>query len=170
MMDLIKGVMSDNGERLIMLLGLHGVGKSSVARNALHYIHERRYMSGGIVWVQLKGVRDVYSVTKQIQSYIYRSINWTKEEIAELTRDTCTEEDLLVFIINFLNNPKSTVKDKFRRQSLQSKGSSYDFLICFDNAEELIIHLQNVFHDLLKKLTDDCPKLRIIVTSNKGLN
>ena len=137
--------MMENGERLIMLLGLHGVGKSSVARNALHYIHERKYMSGGILWVQLKGSRDIYSVTKQIQSYIYRAINLTKDEIVELTRDTCTEEDLLVFIINFLNNPALKYKDKFRRKSILTKGANYDFLICFDNAEELIVHRQKAF-------------------------
>ena len=61
MMDLLDGILN---ERLVMLLGMHGVGKSSVARNTLHYIHERKYISGGIIWVQLKGVRDCYSVTK----------------------------------------------------------------------------------------------------------
>ena len=58
MMELIESIMG--GERLLMLLGLHGVGKSSVARNALHYMHERKYMSGGVIWVQLKGVKDIY--------------------------------------------------------------------------------------------------------------
>ena len=49
-----------------MLLGLHGIGKSSVARNTLHYIYERKYVTGGILWIQLKGVRDVYSVAKHL--------------------------------------------------------------------------------------------------------
>ena len=62
MMELIEKIM--DGERLIMLLGLHGFGKSSVAKNTLHYIHERKYKSGGVMWANLKGVKDVYSVLK----------------------------------------------------------------------------------------------------------
>ena len=62
MIEMIENIMG--GERLIMLLGLHGVGKSSVARNTLHFIYERKYLTGGILWVQLKGVKDVYSAMK----------------------------------------------------------------------------------------------------------
>ena len=62
--ELIESVMS--GERLVILLGLHGLGKSSIARNALHYMCERKFFTGGVLLVQLKNVRDVFSLMKQI--------------------------------------------------------------------------------------------------------
>ena len=51
-------------DQVFMLLGLQGIGKSSIARNAFNYINERKFIHGGILWIQLKGVRDVYTVTK----------------------------------------------------------------------------------------------------------
>ena len=127
-----------SGERFLMILGLHGVGKSCVARNALHYIIERKYMTGGVMWVQLKGAKDIYAILKQIQNFIYRSLVLSKEEITELTRDTCRENDLESFIIEFLNNPmQSKYARNLKRANLQKKQNN-DFLICFDNCEELI--------------------------------
>ena len=52
---IVKSVMSD--QRLVMILGLHGVGKSAVAKNAVHYMLERKYFTGGVIFVDLKGIR-----------------------------------------------------------------------------------------------------------------
>ena len=62
--ELIENVM--NGERLVILLGLHGFGKSSIARNALHYMTERKFFTGGVLLVQLKNVQNVFTLMKQI--------------------------------------------------------------------------------------------------------
>ena len=141
-MGLVGSIMDFNkSDQIIMLLGLHGVGKSSVARNTLHYIYERKYITGGILWVQLKGVRDVYSVSKHLQKYIYRSLNLTKSEINELTKETCTEEKLIEFIKEFFNNPHlPKYAAKFKKKFDTSGKKQRKFLICFDNAEELIAH------------------------------
>ena len=105
-MDLVDSVTNKHiEEKIVMLLGLHGIGKSSVARNTLHYIYERKYVTGGILWIQLKGVRDVYSVAKHLQNHIYRSLNLTKDEINEITKSTCSEESLIQFIKEFFRNP-----------------------------------------------------------------
>ena len=61
-----------------MLLGMHGIGKSSIARNALNYICERKFIHGGVMWIQLKGVRDIYTLTKLIQSNIYDALTITR--------------------------------------------------------------------------------------------
>lgn len=147
-MGLVDAIMDASGSRpdqIIMLLGLHGVGKSSVARNTLHYIYERKYITGGILWVQLKGVRDVYSVSKHLQKYIYRSLNLTKREINELTRETCTEEKLIEFIKEFFNNPHDPKYLMKFKKPPAARGGKKRFLICFDNAEELITHKEGDF-------------------------
>ena len=41
----------DTPEQIFMLLGMHGIGKSSIAKNALNYIQERKFVHGGIVWI-----------------------------------------------------------------------------------------------------------------------
>ena len=42
-------------------------------------------------------------------------------------------------------------------------------MLCFDNAEELISSKNDEFKLLLGRLTDDCPQLSVIITSNKGI-
>ena len=49
---LVDAVMK--GHRLIQLVGLAGIGKSSVARHSIHYMMQRKYFTGGIIMVNLK--------------------------------------------------------------------------------------------------------------------
>ena len=64
MWNLISVVM--NGNKLVILLGLHGVGKSCITRNALHYMTERKLFTGGVVLVQLSNLKEVQSCLKKI--------------------------------------------------------------------------------------------------------
>ena len=82
-----------------MLLGLQGIGKSSIARNAFNYINERKFIGGGVLWVQLKGVRDVYTLKKLLQRYIYNSLNLSKDDIVEYTIKYSTLRELSNLII-----------------------------------------------------------------------
>ena len=38
-------------------LGLAGVGKSALAREAIHYVLERRYFGGGVIHIDCNNVR-----------------------------------------------------------------------------------------------------------------
>ena len=51
-----------------------------------------------------------------------------------------------------------------------SSRKKMDFLICFDNAEELISHCERDFQLFLKEITDSCPRLKIVITTNKLIN
>ena len=42
------------GKRLITLLGLNGIGKSTVAREAVHFMCARKYFTGGVIFINLK--------------------------------------------------------------------------------------------------------------------
>ena len=46
-------------DKLLDYVGLPGVGKSLLARNAIHYLSERKYFSDGIMTVQLSSVNSV---------------------------------------------------------------------------------------------------------------
>ena len=42
-------------ERLINIVGLPGIGKSSLAKNAVHFVSDRSIFKAGIIFLTLKG-------------------------------------------------------------------------------------------------------------------
>ena len=157
-------------QRIVMVTGLHGIGKSGVANNVLHHIYARKEITGGVLWVQLKGTKDVYAVLKELQKYIYKSLVLSNDEINEHTKKTATKKDLTDSIIEFFNNhQKSEFANKFRR-SKAAKNAGNEFLICFDNAEGIIKKEKENFQLLLKNMIDHCPQLRLVITSNATFN
>ena len=38
-----------SGNRLVFVFGLHGTGKSTIVRQALHYISDRKFFTGGVI-------------------------------------------------------------------------------------------------------------------------
>ena len=56
MFKVIKCLTSDKN-RLTQVVGFAGIGKSSLVRNAIHYVNDRRYFVGGIIFLQTKSVR-----------------------------------------------------------------------------------------------------------------
>ena len=59
-----------SGQGTIMLLGLHGVGKSTLAKNAIQYMLERKYFTGGVIFVNLKGVSKFSQMMVRIKKII----------------------------------------------------------------------------------------------------
>ena len=45
--DLVQKVM--RGEKLVAIIGPHGIGKSSIVKAALHYIAERKFFTGSMI-------------------------------------------------------------------------------------------------------------------------
>ena len=62
---IVESVMS--GQRTIMLLGLHGVGKTALAKNAIHYMLERKFFTGGVIFVNLKGASKFSHLTVRLK-------------------------------------------------------------------------------------------------------
>ena len=62
MVSLVSKIAS--GKRLTCLLGLPGIGKSSLVRNAIHFFVKRRYFLAGVVFIQAKGVDAVEVLVK----------------------------------------------------------------------------------------------------------
>ena len=68
--NVMYGALRDNGQRLVILIGDAGIGKSILARHACHYMAERRFFTGGVVQVQLKNMRQVLPSIKLIQRFM----------------------------------------------------------------------------------------------------
>lgn len=59
-------------ERIVVVHGLRGIGKSSLARSVLHYVAERKIYPFGILHVQLKDIRNCMAMLKLILNSILK--------------------------------------------------------------------------------------------------
>ena len=55
------------GSRLIQVLGKQGIGKSSVARHAVHYMMQRKYFTGGVIMINLQNDRSFNVLARKIK-------------------------------------------------------------------------------------------------------
>ena len=126
-------------ERIVLLLGLHGIGKSALARNTCHYVAERKLFTGGIIFIQLKGMSSLFPMLKLIMREIIRKLDLTMEEKRALENDTFSENAMIEFFTDFFNR---SIKQKFSKQKHcpKSKCSKNLFLLCLDNAGGLMEH------------------------------
>ena len=71
-MPLLQAIL-DNKKRLICLYGNAGLGKTSIVRNMLHYIVERKFFLGGTIYLKLN---EVHSLDKLLQVLFERSLSF----------------------------------------------------------------------------------------------
>ena len=69
---LVESVMQ--GTRLIQLIGLPGIGKSSVARHSIHYMMQRKYFTGGIIMINLKNDRSFSVLVRKIKMILINKL------------------------------------------------------------------------------------------------
>ena len=148
------------------MFGLHGTGKSTIVRQALHYICDRKFFTGGVIQIQLSNVKSTYSLNKAIQRAIIKGFKLTKDQLNDIIEETNTEERLFDFIAEFFNNtlPFPAMKDKAGDRSHKK------YLLYLDNSEELITHnWKKGFSLWLSKILEECNTLSIVMTSKKGI-
>ena len=162
--EITKNITS--GKRLVFIFGLHGTGKSTIVRQALQYICDRKFFTGGVIQIQLSNVKSTYSLMKAIQRAIIKGLNLTKDQLNEIIEDNCSEDRLFDMITYFFNNNLKypILKDK------HSTNKSHKYLLYFDNAEELISYeWKKSFSFWISKILDECNLLSIVMTSKKGI-
>ena len=62
------------------MIGLPGIGKTSLAKNAIHYIAERRLFKAGIIFVSLKGFINCELFLKQLINFIKENFELDDQE------------------------------------------------------------------------------------------
>lgn len=55
---------------LLTLIGLPGVGKSSLVKSTLHYLQDRSLLRGGIIYTDVRSIRDSKSFLRQINEQL----------------------------------------------------------------------------------------------------
>lgn len=136
MSTLLKMLITDK-ERIVLLLGLHGIGKSALARNTCHYVAERKLFTGGIIFIQLKGMSSLFPMLKLIMREIIRKLDLTLEEKRALENDTFSENAMIEFFTDFFNRK---IVQRFAKQKHCPKFSKNLFLLCLDNAGGMMEH------------------------------
>ena len=124
-------------ERIVLLLGLHGIGKSALARNTCHYVAERKLFTGGIIFIQLKGMSSLFPMLKLIMREIIRKLDLKMEEKRALENDTFSENAMIEFFTDFFNQK---IEQRFSKQKHCPKYSKNLFLLCLDNAGGMMEH------------------------------
>ena len=66
--------------RILSLSGLQGIGKSSLARSALHYAAERKLFLGGYLFVKCKEISIFQTFLKEILRVIFNTIEVSSSE------------------------------------------------------------------------------------------
>ena len=77
--------------RIIELLGLKGIGKSSMARNLLHFTKDRKMFTSGILLVKLKDIKSTFVMLKLIMREILQFLKIDKDEKRELVGKICSQ-------------------------------------------------------------------------------
>ena len=66
-----------NNKRLITLLGLNGIGKSTVAKEAVHFMCVRKYFTGGVIFINLKQVTSFRIFIAKLKRIMMKNLDLT---------------------------------------------------------------------------------------------
>jgi hypothetical protein len=139
----------------------------------LHYLKERKHFCGGLLFVPLNGTRTIEALCHQLYGLLVKNIVVSSENREFLENLLDSKADSINFFVEFFNNSTNFILKRTLRypsRNLFKNDASKRYLICFDNAEDLIDARRDEFRHLLKKLLSNCPHLQIIITSRKHLN
>jgi len=170
MSKLIQKIME--GLRLVFVFGLLGIGKSVIARNVLHFMKERKYFCGGIINVSLNGMKSIETFCHSLCQILVKNLVTTETDRPFFEGLMDSRDQQINFIVNFFNLTtefKLKKVEKHLDRNLLLNERSKKFLVCLDNAEDLIEVKREEFKTVLKRLLNSCPYLQIIITSRRHL-
>jgi nucleoside-triphosphatase THEP1 len=59
MYHLVGKLLSPEASRLLSVVGMPGIGKTALTKNAAHHIQERRILTGGFIFSNAQNIQDV---------------------------------------------------------------------------------------------------------------
>jgi Cdc6-like AAA superfamily ATPase len=151
MFKLIQKILSPKSSRLLTLLGLPGIGKSSLARKTIQHINERMLLPGGYIMLNVRGIKYCEDFLRTFIKQVAAKGNPMSADIFVGQEQGVTYEDS--FSITTL------ILEKFA--SIQKK-----ILLVIDNAEDLISSQdKHDFKSLVLYFLNQVPTLQILMTT-----
>ncbi|CDW71451.1 UNKNOWN [Stylonychia lemnae] len=136
--------------RLVTMIGLPGIGKTSISKNAVHYIIERKIFKQGVIFMQLKGYLSFELFMKKlVVNFVLQNFELDSDQAKEIQNSNI--EQLLQISLHFL------------------KEQEENLLLVFDNVEDLLTHDKQAFRIFINDLLMQIPNLHILMTSRKTL-
>ena len=92
--------------------------------------------------------------------------------MADLAKIQDSKKEMLDFFIDIFNHNspyKFKTEVKYKDRNLHANIKTKKFLLCFDNAEDLIEVEKKEFKHFVLKLIHSCTNLQVIITSRKHL-
>lgn len=87
--------------RLVTIIGLPGIGKTALCKNAIHYIFSRKLFQNGIVFMQLKGYTNCEIFLKKLLTNLIINLfnldNESKQEFLDANAETLMMKCLQYF-------------------------------------------------------------------------
>jgi hypothetical protein len=123
------------------------MGKSSLARQALSYIEDRKIFLGGMIFVNVKGVRELDRFIKEVALNVFNRL--MHQLVGSISKQQ-NFESIVSHLIESIN--KVTENDKH-------------CIIVIDNAEDLITYEKENFRITLSKFLNECKNLCVLMTS-----
>lgn len=160
MAKLIQKIMES--QRLVFIFGLLGIGKSWIARNVMQFMKERKYFCGGLIFLSLNGTRTITAVCRQLYGLIVKNLveNGSNNERLQIVLDKTSETiDFFVDFFNHENNYAIKKVDRYQNIDFKKNDRTKKFLVCLDNAQDLIEAEPQEFKQLIKRLLNACPNL-----------
>lgn len=133
MQDIVNKLTNKENTRVLNILGLRGIGKSSVLINTLNYMAKRKVYTGGMISLNVKGMKRIFHLIKTIIRSILNFLDYGKMELNDVYEESNSRG--MQYIIDFFNNPVRNLK-KPKRISQTHK---LKFLLALDNSEDLIL-------------------------------
>jgi hypothetical protein len=137
------------------LIGLPGVGKSGLARKTLQFIDERRLLSGGFIFINLRSMKDTEVF---IRTFTELLVTGYPADFGAVANSALKKKEALSDSHQVLDYILTKIS-QFQKETL----------MVFDNSEDLIAYDKNSFKQLVSTFLTKIPKLKILLTSNVRL-
>jgi predicted ATPase len=130
-------------KRVVNVMGIPGIGKTTLVKAVAHYLNERHQFKDGIIILSLRNLDQTSMVITRLELIIKKRL---KEEGNQTVSDHMV---LLDHVVSFL-------ADK-------------EILLIMDNAETPSKKDPKNFSDLIKNVLDNCPLVRFLFTSRYNI-
>ncbi|CDW76896.1 UNKNOWN [Stylonychia lemnae] len=148
--DMHETVSEIINNRLVTILGLPGVGKSSLLKSTCQYLMERNTFQAGILYLSLKGYQNQGLILRKFQSA------FLKQELKDKSQ---TDNSYLE-----MNSVQIFTKIMESLMILEQ-----ELLIVFDNTEEIMYHDKSKYRSFLSELLNASSYVKIVLTSRSTL-
>ena len=150
---LIKKLLSTkkSSPRIYTLLGLPGIGKSSMAKNILHYIDDRSLLTGGSIYINASNITDCEVFLRIFNTHLITEnpvLFSNAKELGWKEQQSLTTFNLILSKINVIDEA---------------------IVLVIDDAEELIRNDKNDFKMLISMMLKRVPHLKVLLTSTLRL-